>query len=106
MDRPTFKTCELPHGTDCGVNDLTFKDLAGPTDCTCGAVVAWYESIMQAVFDPENQPSQFGTNLTAAEQVSAPQVSSVEFNVMELVESIDARIQGKTECQIGADEWL
>lgn len=61
VERPRINVQELKHETDCGVNDLTFREHAGPSDCTCGACVRWYESVLQAVFDPENQPSQFGT---------------------------------------------
>ena len=63
MTRPTFKTHELKHETDCRVNDLTYRDMAGPVDCSCGAVIDWYRAVLQAVFDPENQPSQYGTVL-------------------------------------------
>jgi hypothetical protein len=63
MDRPVLKTCELQHDCGCGVNYLIFRDTAEPKDCTCGAVVRWYEMVLQATFDPENQPSQFGTTL-------------------------------------------
>ena|SRR3990167_3587438 len=40
--------------------------------------------------------------LTAAEQVSTIKTDDLSG----LVENIDARIQGKTECKISADEWL
>lgn len=59
--RPIIDVAALKHETDCGVNDLTFRSMATLTDCNCGAVVDWYEMILQAIFDPENQPSQFGT---------------------------------------------
>lgn len=65
MDRPRINVQELQHEADCGVNDLTFRDMASASDCTCGACVRWYEAVLQAVFDPENQPSQFGTQILA-----------------------------------------
>ena len=42
------------------------------------------------------------TALTSAEQVRAMKADDLSG----LVENIDARIQAKTECKIGADEWL
>lgn len=59
--KPTIETLKLDHDSRCGVYDN--PDFSSHKDCTCGAAVYWYETILQAIFDPENQPSQFGTEL-------------------------------------------
>lgn len=60
-ERPTFRTADLAHDNDCGVNYLPFREDAAPANCSCGAVIRWHEAVLQAIFDPENQPSQYGT---------------------------------------------
>ncbi len=64
IDRPQLDIWSLRHKASCGVHYVTFRQYATSRDCTCGAVIDWYEMILQAVFDAENQPSQFGTTLT------------------------------------------
>ncbi len=66
-DRPQLDLWSLRHNGDCGVHNATPREHATSRDCTCGAVIAWYEMILQAIFDVENQPSQFGTTLNTAE---------------------------------------
>lgn len=63
-ERPEINVNRLDHKSDCGVHDLTYDEDATESDCTCGAVIRWYEAVLQAIFDPENQPSQFGTSIS------------------------------------------
>lgn len=41
------RTPGLTHKSDCGINDATFDEFAHDYDCTCGAVLAHRESIIE-----------------------------------------------------------
>ena len=40
----TLKVLDLNHDSDCGINDLMYREYAEPINCTCGSVVRWYET--------------------------------------------------------------
>jgi hypothetical protein len=67
--KPCLKINDIEHESNCAITDFTYRDMASTRDCTCGAAINWYEIIIQAIFDPENQPSQFGTCLISSDHV-------------------------------------
>lgn len=69
-DRPRVKITDVPHRAKCRVNEYDFREEAPLSACSCGAIIDLYESILQAIFDPENQPSQYGTEFAEGPDAS------------------------------------